>query len=36
MRAPVLHTSGSTGTPKGVLVGHRSLARLLDHHRRHL
>ncbi|MFD5027713.1 amino acid adenylation domain-containing protein [Streptomyces sp. NPDC058373] len=34
--AYLLHTSGSTGTPKGVLVGHRSLARLLDHHRRHL
>ncbi|WP_436737913.1 amino acid adenylation domain-containing protein [Streptomyces sp. BBFR102] len=34
--AYLLHTSGSTGTPKGVLVGHGSLARLLDHHRRHL
>ncbi|KIF78804.1 peptide synthetase [Streptomyces sp. 150FB] len=34
--AYLLHTSGSTGRPKGVLVGHRSLARLLDHHRRAL
>ncbi|SCD46630.1 amino acid adenylation domain-containing protein [Streptomyces sp. BpilaLS-43] len=34
--AYLLHTSGSTGRPKGVLVGHGSLARLLDHHRRRL
>ncbi|MEU0163495.1 amino acid adenylation domain-containing protein [Streptomyces sp. NPDC006261] len=34
--AYLLHTSGSTGRPKGVLVGHGSLARLLEHHRRHL
>ncbi|MBT2427760.1 amino acid adenylation domain-containing protein [Streptomyces sp. ISL-112] len=32
--AYLIHTSGSTGRPKGVLVGHGSLARLLDHHRR--
>ncbi|MFJ8752450.1 amino acid adenylation domain-containing protein [Streptomyces sp. NPDC102441] len=32
--AYLLHTSGSTGRPKGVLVGHGSLARLLEHHRR--
>ncbi|MGW8327481.1 amino acid adenylation domain-containing protein [Streptomyces sp. NPDC055897] len=31
--AYLIHTSGSTGRPKGVLVGHGSLARLLDHHR---
>lgn len=31
--AYLIHTSGSTGRPKGVRVGHRSLARLLDHHR---
>ncbi|MFE2945204.1 amino acid adenylation domain-containing protein [Streptomyces sp. NPDC059255] len=31
--AYLLHTSGSTGRPKGVLVGHGSLARLLEHHR---
>ncbi|MET9768781.1 amino acid adenylation domain-containing protein [Streptomyces sp. NPDC006415] len=34
--AYLLHTSGSTGRPKGVLVGHGSLARLLEHHRRHV
>ncbi|MGC4931224.1 amino acid adenylation domain-containing protein [Streptomyces sp. DT117] len=34
--AYLLHTSCSTGRPKGVLVGHGSLARLLEHHRRHL
>ncbi|MDT0429199.1 non-ribosomal peptide synthetase [Streptomyces salyersiae] len=34
--AYLLHTSGSTGRPKGVLVGHGSLARLLEHHRRRL
>ncbi|WP_367125565.1 amino acid adenylation domain-containing protein [Streptomyces phytohabitans] len=34
--AYLLHTSGSTGRPKGVLVEHRSLARLLEHHRRTL
>ncbi|MFF3831826.1 amino acid adenylation domain-containing protein [Streptomyces sp. NPDC002458] len=34
--AYLLHTSGSTGRPKGVLVGHDSLARLLEHHRLHL
>ncbi|MET4921372.1 amino acid adenylation domain-containing protein [Streptomyces sp. PSRA5] len=34
--AYLIHTSGSTGRPKGVLVGHRSLARLLEHHRRDL
>ncbi|MBP0456548.1 non-ribosomal peptide synthetase [Streptomyces montanisoli] len=32
--AYLIHTSGSTGRPKGVLVGHRSLARLLEHHHR--
>ncbi|MGW5860731.1 amino acid adenylation domain-containing protein [Streptomyces sp. NPDC055239] len=32
--AYLIHTSGSTGRPKGVLVGHGSLARLLEHHRR--
>ncbi|WP_420919063.1 non-ribosomal peptide synthetase, partial [Streptomyces bohaiensis] len=34
--AYLIHTSGSTGRPKGVLVEHRSLARLLEHHRRTL
>ncbi|AXG79216.1 non-ribosomal peptide synthetase [Streptomyces paludis] len=34
--AYLIHTSGSTGRPKGVLVAHRSLARLLEHHRRDL
>ncbi|MFE0084238.1 non-ribosomal peptide synthetase, partial [[Kitasatospora] papulosa] len=34
--AYLLHTSGSTGRPKGVVVGHGSLARLLEHHRRHV
>ncbi|MEW2546247.1 amino acid adenylation domain-containing protein [Streptomyces sp. NPDC047002] len=34
--AYLIHTSGSTGRPKGVLVAHGSLARLLEHHRRHL
>lgn len=34
--AYLIHTSGSTGRPKGVLVGHGSLARLLEHHRRHV
>ncbi|MEU0126383.1 amino acid adenylation domain-containing protein [Streptomyces sp. NPDC006289] len=34
--AYLLHTSGSTGRPKGVLVGHGSLARLLEHHRRNV
>ncbi|MFG3426536.1 amino acid adenylation domain-containing protein [Streptomyces californicus] len=34
--AYLLHTSGSTGRPKGVLVGHGSLGRLLEHHRRHV
>ncbi|MEV7427434.1 amino acid adenylation domain-containing protein [Streptomyces sp. NPDC091212] len=34
--AYLLHTSGSTGRPKGVLVGHGSLARLLEHHRQHV
>ncbi|QFR97692.1 amino acid adenylation domain-containing protein [Streptomyces tsukubensis] len=34
--AYLIHTSGSTGRPKGVLVGHGSLARLLDHHRQHV
>ncbi|RII11183.1 Dimodular nonribosomal peptide synthase [Streptomyces sp. YIM 130001] len=33
--AYLIHTSGSTGRPKGVRVGHASLARLLEHHRRH-
>ncbi|MFI2612139.1 amino acid adenylation domain-containing protein [Kitasatospora sp. NPDC018619] len=32
--AYVIHTSGSTGRPKGVVVEHRSLANLLDSHRR--
>ncbi|MFE2378170.1 amino acid adenylation domain-containing protein [Streptomyces sp. NPDC059398] len=34
--AYLIHTSGSTGRPKGVLVAHRSLARLLEHHRDHV
>lgn len=34
--AYVVYTSGSTGTPKGVAVSRRSLAFLLDHHRRTL
>ncbi|MFI5660411.1 amino acid adenylation domain-containing protein [Streptomyces sp. NPDC051684] len=34
--AYVLHTSGSTGRPKGIVVEHRSLAQLLEHHRRAL
>jgi len=34
--AYVVHTSGSTGRPKGVAVSRRSLAFLLDHHRRTL
>ncbi|KQR16488.1 non-ribosomal peptide synthetase [Cellulomonas sp. Leaf334] len=34
--AYVVYTSGSTGKPKGVAVSRRSLAFLLDHHRRTL